>query len=219
MTIIRAKYPDAQTFLDSYLANFRYGGAFFPTRRRIPIGYPVILDVRFPGLRSKVLLRGIIAWRRSGKRREKIRAGLGIEFLGSEVRKRDFVIDVAKGLKEDLAHRRHRRLPVDVSVDWKEKAGRNWNSATLEDFGPGGTFIKTTHCLPVGSPVLLELLAPGGQRKIPIQGDVAWIRHIPGDEGMGIAFRCRDLGGSRLIKELIRRLEGADEPMALSRAS
>jgi Tfp pilus assembly protein PilZ len=218
MIIIRAKYPDAKSFLDSYLANYRYGGAFFPTRRRIPVGYPVIMDVRFPELRSKVLLRGIITWRRSGKRLEKIRAGLGIEFLGSEIRKRDFVLEVARGTRVDQAHRRHRRLPVDISVDWKEKTGRSWNSATLDDFGPGGTFIKTTHCLPVGTPVLLELMAPGGQRKIPIQGDVAWIRNIPGDEGMGIAFRCRDLGGSRLIKELIRRLEDADAHLALPRA-
>lgn len=214
MIILKAKYTDGRGFLRHYQNNFPGGGVFIPTRKKYELGSSVVVDVRFPELRSKVLVRGIIAWRRAGKRRTKLRAGVGVEFLTAENKKRDFLLGVAEGQIVDLTQRRHRRLPVEIRVDWREKSDRSWHIASVEDIGEGGAFIRTTDFLPVGTSVILEITAPGGERKIPIEANVVWTRHTPDEEGMGVEFRCRDLGGSRLLKELVRRIERYEEGLA-----
>jgi len=219
VNIIRAKYHDGQAFLNAYQENFLHGGIFVPTRKKIELGTSVVADVRFPELRNTLMIRGIIAWRRAGKRRMKLRAGLGLEFLASESKKRDFLIGVAKGEIVDIIQRRHRRLPVTIRVDWRGKSDRSWQISSVEDIGEGGAFISTTTFQPVGSAVILEITAPGGERKIPIEGVIAWTCHTPDQEGMGVEFRCRDLGGARRLKELVRRIERMERRFELSVAS
>jgi len=214
MNILRAKYPDSQAFLRSFQSNFPGGGLFVPTRKQHELGSSVVVDVRFPQLRSRVLVRGVIAWRRSGKRRTKLRGGIGVEFLLAEGRKVEFLQGVAHGEIVDLTLRRHRRLPVEIRVDWREKSDRNWHISSVEDIGEGGVFIRTTSFLPVGTSVILEIVAPGGESKIALEAAVNWTRHSPGEEGMGLEFRCRDIGGTRLIKELVRRIERFEDALA-----
>jgi Tfp pilus assembly protein PilZ len=211
MNILRAKYSDGRSFLQAYQTESLRGGLFIPTRKKLPLGSAVVVDVRFAELRSVVLVRGFIAWRRAGKNRSKLRAGLGVEFLASETRKCEFLRAVAEGGIIDLAQRRHRRLPVDLKVGWREKSDRTWQMSVLEDIGEGGAFIRTTQFLPIGSSVILEIAAPGGERKIPIEGRVTWTLHTPNEEGIGVEFRCRDSGGARLLQELVRRIERLEE--------
>lgn len=213
MNIIRAKYPDSPAFLRSYQSSFPGGGLFIPTRKKHELGSSVVVDVRFPELRSRVLVRGVVAWRRAGKRRTKLRAGVGVEFLASEERKREFLLGIAQGEIVDLTQRRHRRLPVEIRVDWRQKSDRSWHISEVEDIGEGGLFVRTLEFMPLGSTVILEIVAPLGERKLELEGTVAWTRHTPGEEGMGIEFRRRDIGGTRLLKELIRRIERFDESM------
>jgi len=216
MNILRAKYLDGHGFLQAYQSDSLHGGVFIPTRKKLPLGAPVVVDVRFAELRSVVLMRGFIAWRRAGKNRSKLRAGLGIEFLASELSKREFLLAVAKGSVIDLAQRRHRRLPVELRVGWRLKSDRSWHIDQLDDIGEGGAFIRTTDFLPLGSQVILEIIAPGGERKISIEGRVAWTRHTPNEEGIGVEFRCRDSGGARLLQELVRRIERLEREPAIS---
>ena len=60
-------------------------------------------------------------------------------------------------------------------------------------------------CSPVTSsvkpPVTVSL------RPLEIAGRVAWTRHTEGEEGIGVEFKARDAGGTRRLKELVRRLE------------
>src|SRR5262249_34037122 len=97
MRILRARYRSGEEFLRHYQPSLVGGGLFFPTREAIPLGTQVVVEVRFPGLCNKQLLRSFVAWRRAGKHRTKLRAGLGIEFHPAEAKRRDFVIAVAKG--------------------------------------------------------------------------------------------------------------------------
>lgn len=210
MIILKAKYTSGQAFLDSYLSDLRNGGVFIPTRSKHRLGCPVVVYVRFPSLRSKVLVRGKIAWRRAGKRLMNIRAGLGVEFLPVERETRDFLLDVARGNIKDPVKRRYRRVPTDMNIDWKTKTANSWNISSMQDISIGGAFIRSPVMLPVGTPVVLGILAPGGQSKILIEGAVAWTSNSPIKEGMGIEFRTRDLGGKRLVREIIRRLEGTE---------
>lgn len=214
MHILQAKYANGAAVLQHYLPNLLHGGLFIPTRKPLELGASVVVDVRFPELQSAVLIRGMIAWRRAGKRRMKLRAGLGVGFLASEERKREFILGVAEGRVVDLMQRRHRRLPVEIRVDWRGKSDRSWHISSLDDIGSGGAFVRTTEFLPVHSTVILEISAPGGERKLSLEAEVAWTRHTPGEEGMGLQFRCRDLGGARLLQELVRRLERYEEGAA-----
>lgn len=218
MNIIRAKYNDGDAYLEAYQDTFLHGGLFIPTRKRYELASSIVLDVRFDGLRNPVLIRGIVSWRRAGKRRTKLRAGIGVEFLASEARKRDFLLAVARGEVVDMAHRRHRRLPVEIRVDWREKLDRTWRISSLDDIGEGGAFIRSREFLPVGTTVVLEITAPGGESRIPIEGAVAWTCHTPGEEGLGVEFRCRDMGGVRRLRELVRRIERIESGVDLSSA-
>jgi Tfp pilus assembly protein PilZ len=211
MTILKAKYSDGQALISAFQTDPQHCCLFIPTRKKLPLGTPAIVDVRFPELRSTIMVRGFIAWRRAGKNRSKLRAGLGVELLASESKKIAFLMGVARGEIVDLSQRRHRRLPVEIRAGWRLKSERDWHVSQLDDIGEGGAFVRTTNFLPVGSPLLLEITAPGGERTILIEGRVTWTRHTPGEEGIGVEFRRRDSGGVRLLQEIVRRLERLEE--------
>jgi len=207
MRILRARYRSGEEYMRHYQPSLVGGGVFFPTREAIPLGTPVIVEVRFPGLCNKQLLRGFIAWRRAGKHRTKLRAGLGIEFLAAESKRRDFVIAVAKGEIVEMITRRHRRLPVTLVANWRVICDRDQHHSHVEDIGPGGAFLRTTEFLPPGTEIVLDVTPPGSLRPLEIAAKVCWTRHTEGEEGIGVEFKSRDAGGTRRLKELVRRLE------------
>ena len=207
MRILRARYRSGEEFLRHYQPSLAGGGVFFPTREAIPLGTPVIVEFRFPGLCNKQLLRGFVAWRRAGKHRTKLRAGLGIEFLNTEAKRRDFVIAVAKGEIVEMITRRHRRLPVTLVANWRVICDRDTHHSHVEDIGPGGAFLRTTDFLPPGTEIVLDVTPPGSLRPLEIAAKVCWTRHTEGEEGIGVEFKARDAGGTRRLKELVRRLE------------
>jgi len=211
MVILKAKYADGKAFLGAYQPSSQHSGLFIPTRKKLPLGSAVIVDVHFPALRSAVLLKGYIAWRRAGENRSKLRAGLGIDFLDSEKQKLTYVLGVAKGEIVDIAQRRFKRLPVEIRVGWRLKTDREWHIDQVEDIAEGGAFIRTTQFLPVGTMVILEIIVPGGQRTIAIEAEVIWTRHTQNEEGIGVEFKRRDSGGARLLQEIVRRIEVNDK--------
>jgi uncharacterized protein (TIGR02266 family) len=207
MRILRARYRSGEEFLRHYQPSLAGGGVFFPTREAMPLGTPVVVEIRFPGLCNKVMLRGFVAWRRAGKHRTKLRAGLGIEFLATEAKRRDFVIAVAKGEIVEMITRRHRRLPVTLVANWRVICDRDTHHSHVEDIGPGGAFLRTTEFLPPGTEIVLDVTPPGSLRPLEIAARVCWTRHTEGEEGIGVEFKARDAGGTRRLKELVRRLE------------
>lgn len=213
MRILRARFRDRDAFLGALQTQFLHGGLFVATRRVVELGSEVVLDVRFPELRSRVLVRGVVAWRRPARRHESapLPAGLGVELLASERASRDFLLAVARGEVIDLMQRRHSRLPVRLEIAWRSRGERERYTAQLEDIGEGGAFIRSTTFQPVGSTVLLEVMPPGGVTPLAIEARIAWTRHSEGEEGMGVEFRRRDTGGARRLRELVRRIREAGE--------
>jgi uncharacterized protein (TIGR02266 family) len=207
MRILRARYGSGEEFLQHYEGALTGGGVFFPTREAMPAGEQVLVEVRFPGLSNKQILRGFVAWRRVGKHRTKQRAGLGIEFHAAEARRRDFLLAVARGEIVEMVTRRHRRLPVRLVAHWRVVCDREVHQSLVEDIGPGGAFLRTGELLPPGTEVVLDVTPPGSLRPLEIAGRVAWTRHSDGEEGIGVEFKTRDAGGTRRLKELVRRLE------------
>src|SRR5687767_8650533 len=137
MRILRVRYRSSQELLANYQSGFLHGGLFYPTREAIPVGEPVIFEVRLAELADRILFRGLVAWRRQGRHRTKIRAGVGIEFSAAERHKRDFVLAFCRGeLPRAITQRRHRRLPIALQVDWRVKENRDHFSSTIDDIGP-----------------------------------------------------------------------------------
>lgn len=215
MLVIKAKYATAGALLEAYQHQFLHGGLFVPTRLDPPLGSRVLLDVRLPEIRGNMMLRGSLAWRRPARQGSRLRGGIGVEFLPSEARRRDYLLGVARGEIVDISQRRYRRLPVSLPVDWRAKDGStNRLTSQLEDIGERGAFIRSSEFLPLGSDVIVEITPPGGEVPMAIQGRVAWTHHSPGEEGFGVNFRCRDAGGARRLRELVRRIEVSTEDLA-----
>lgn len=209
-----AKYSSGPVLIEAYQWQFLHGGIFVPTRAGPDLGSQVIVDVRLPELKTSTLLRGYVAWRRPAHQGRRLRSGVGVEFLPSERRKRDYLLAVARGEVVDMAQRRYRRVPVDLPIGWRSKSDTSLMSDTIDDISERGAFIRTRNFRPVGSVVLLEFLPPGSQASITIQGRVAWTHHTEGEEGIGVTFSCRDAGGARRLRELVRRLEDSPQQAA-----
>lgn len=209
MRILLARYRSPSELLDRYQPSFSYGGIFLPTRKAIPEGELVLVDIRMPALRDHMLVRARVAWRQRGKRSEGRRAGLGIEFLASEADKCRHLLALARGeIAPEVGKRRHRRLPVDLPVGWRVPNEPNRHESEMGDIGTGGAFLRTKEPPPEGTPVVLEVAAPGSRAAHVIEGRVAWRRA----EGVGVEFRCRDIGGMRRLRELVRRIERREAP-------
>src|SRR5579871_1623839 len=137
MRILQARFHDGDELLRSYLPALDEGGLFFPTREPLSIGAAVAVEVRFPSLRGRLMLRGTVAWRRAGRHRTKLRAGVGIAFDPTEARKRDFLLQVARGGEPSVTARRHRRLPVAIEASFRAP-GLGVKQARIDNIGAGG---------------------------------------------------------------------------------
>jgi Tfp pilus assembly protein PilZ len=220
MAILIARFQSGDEFLQRYLEESPNGGLFHPTRKAQEVGDSILLDIRMPLLKDSMLIRGTVAWRQRGKRATgqpvtgqlaaptAQRAGLGVTFLSSEVGKRDHLLALCRGEVEPTeAQRKHRRLPIALPVQWRVPNQVENHQGSLDDIGTGGVFIRTTAAPLEGSALVLELASPGRPGSQSIEGRVAWTSSKPGSEGIGVEFRCRDIGGMRRLRELIRRIE------------
>tara|TARA_R110002096_G_scaffold44526_5_gene120073 strand:- start:2665 stop:3315 length:651 start_codon:yes stop_codon:yes gene_type:complete len=210
-----ARFQSGDEFLQRYLQDLPEGGLFHPTRKALEVGEAVLLDIRMPLLKDSMLVRGTVAWRQRGKRGAGQRAGLGVAFAESEIGKRDHLLALCRGeVAPTEAQRKHRRLPIAIPVQWRVPNQVAHHNGSLDDIGTGGVFIRTTATPSQGSALVLELAAPGRPGSQSIEGRVAWTCSKPGAEGVGVEFRCRDIGGMRRLRELIRRIEDSATPTA-----
>ena len=207
MTILKAHFPDGTAFLERYLSELGHGGVFFPTRRPLAIGEVVVVAIRLGRRRSPTLIRGQVVWRRPGKHSTKIKAGIGIEFLSSETQARDYLLAVARGDSAEMVARRHQRLPVELPILWQVPGDLQDNAGVLRDIGRGGAFVKTEQPLPNHGDIVLKVSPPGAEVAMPLSARVAWKGHPGGEHGFGVEWKARDAGGTRRIKELVRRIE------------
>ena len=207
MTILKAHFPSGAAFLARFLPELGEGGLFFPTRRPLAIGEHVVVAVRLGRRRSPTLIRGQVAWRRPGKHSTKVKAGIGIQFLTSDAQARDYLLAVARGDSAEMVARRHQRLPVELPILWQVPGDLQDNAGVLRDIGRGGAFVKTEQPLPNHGDIVLKVSPPGAEVAMPLSARVAWKGHPGGEHGFGVEWKARDAGGTRRIKELVRRIE------------
>ena len=117
---------------------------------------------------------------------------------------RDFVLRVFGGGTQPgaLRKRKHTRIPVEVPVRYRTEGSAEFHTSGLREISVGGALLRTEKMLPLGTEVIVEVTPPGGVSPMAIAGKVAY--HAGADAG--IKFLYRDGGGSRRLRELIRRI-------------
>jgi Tfp pilus assembly protein PilZ len=199
-----------EEFLANFDASFAHGGIFCPTRKKLNEGDRVVIRVGLGRRQPAVLIAGRVAWRRAGRHSQKIRAGLGIAFEAEGPGKTEFLMDLGR-VQDERSRRRHERIRVEVPVSWRLSGSASVGGharGMLSDIGRGGAFVRSGALVPEDSEIVLELEPPGAQVAMAVTARVT--RSVKGgpDAGFGVRWRARDAGGSKRIRELVRRLTG-----------
>jgi Tfp pilus assembly protein PilZ len=206
MQILKVRYRTNREFLDAYQGDLPGGGLFCPTTTPLSAGGDVICELTIPALPNKVLIRGQVKSWRPALPRLRVRAGAVVEFIAEEAEKRNFVVETVRGLREPGPRRKHTRLPVELPVQWRILGTADYSSGGLSEISVGGALLRTGSLLPLGTEIIIEVTPPGAVSPIAISGKVAY--HAPNNSS-GVKFQYRDGGGSRRLRELIRRLRMA----------
>jgi hypothetical protein len=197
---IRCQYPDADAFVasigDESTLTVYTTDAFEP-------GEEVLAELSYQGLPGKIMLRAIGREWHSARPRLRVRAGGTLACTGTEWRKLEFLKSVAVGEIKLVARRKHVRLPVLVEVSWREHGARERHTAALSEISEGGALLLTTEKLAVGSDLIIAVTPPGAQLPMEI---AAVVRNTTNDDGVGLEFVTRDMGGVHRLREVIRRI-------------
>lgn len=207
MNIVKVRFRTNDEFDAHYQKQFECGGLFCPTTKPLDEDSEVVIELSVPALPNKVLIRGLVRSWRPALPRLRVRAGAMVEFLPEEAPKRDFVVETLGGIRVPTGRRKHTRLPVDIAVRYRNLAhSEGFIESKLIEISVGGALLDTSEPIPIGSDIILELTPPGAVSPIAISGKVAYHGH---NGRTGLKFVYRDSGGSRRLRELIRRLREA----------
>jgi Tfp pilus assembly protein PilZ len=202
MHVIKARFRNTKAFLDAYNAELPRGGLFCPTTKPFERDEEVLVEINFPDLPNKMMLRGIVLAWRAALPRLGVRAGAMVAFDEAEEEKRDFLLAVANGKRTGAIKRRHARLPVEIAASWKPLLSTECRKARLRDISIGGAQLITDEPLQLDDDLLIEMKVPGGAQAIQIAAKVS----NKTGAGYGVSFIYRDGGGSRRLREVVRRL-------------
>lgn len=203
MQILKVRYRTNEEFDECYQPDMPNGGLFCPTTSPLSDGDPVIVELSAPALPNKVLIRGTVRSWRPALPRLRVRAGALVEFSPEEEQKRSFVVETIAGTRGPSPRRRHTRLPVSIPVRYRTVDEAVFQTSHLTEISVGGAMLATTEPIALETDVILEITPPGAVSPLAISGKVAY--HGPFG-GTGLKFVYRDAGGSRRLRELVRRL-------------
>jgi PilZ domain len=204
LNIIRVRCRSAEEFRSLYSTDHPDGVLFCPTTTEIPSEAPVVVELACKGLPNKVLLRGVVMSWRPALPRLRVRAGAFIRFAADETAKRDFVLQTLMGARPTTRKRKHARIPVGLSVTLRIGSGPDAVAAELREISVSGGLVFAP-CQPaIGTDVIVDIVPPGGIATMSISGRV--IYHA-GSGQTGLKFMFREGGGSRRLRELVRRFK------------
>jgi hypothetical protein len=155
-------------------------------------------------LPNKVLIRGTVTNWRPALPRMRIRAGATVAFEADEVAKRDFVVQTLRGERSATRKRKHTRIPIGIPCKIRVATALEFSDAELREISVSGGLICGTLQPPVGTDVVLEITPPGSEACFDLSGRVVY--HA-GENQTGVRFLYREGGGSRRLRELVRRFK------------
>ena len=90
-----------------------------------------------------------------------------------------------------------------MPVRYRTAETAEFTESFLSEISVGGAMLSTPSPLPLDTDVILEVMPPGAVKPISISGKSTY--HLP-NGSTGLKFLYRDAGGSRRLRELVRRL-------------
>jgi len=209
MHLIKVRFKDAKDFsaalnVDVPKSKYPIGGMFCPTTTRLEDGEKILMEIIFPGMPNKMIVGAeVLSWR-SAVPRKRVRAGAVVGFDPEDKEKVEYIVKAAKGSLPAAAasKRRYKRLPFKMDVEWRRDGELEDFGGTLLDISVGGALLSAKEKIAVGSKILIKLVPPGGAGAITIAGEISNKKK----DQYGVAFQFRYGGGSRRLKEVIKRL-------------
>jgi type IV pilus assembly protein PilZ len=101
-------------------------------------------------------------------------------------------------------HREHPRAPIELRVDYKRL--NTFFADYTKNISKGGTFIKTSKALPVGTRFLFRLFVPGREAPFELSGEVIHGEEVEMAQGMGIRFVWADPAARTSFEQVVERL-------------
>jgi Tfp pilus assembly protein PilZ len=202
-------FRNCEEFASLLQPDLPHGGVFCPTRKKLPEGTLMAIKVRLGRRQPPLSVYGKVAWQRSGRNIERVRAGMAVEFLPGEHAKTEYLVNMARAGDRIRSRRRHERFPIDFQVRWRAGDSGEDLLGRLADIGRGGAFVRSAEKVARDEHVVLEIAPPGAEIPMAFTARIAWRDERAAEPGFGIEWRARDAGGSRRIRELVRRLSGA----------
>jgi Tfp pilus assembly protein PilZ len=202
MRILKARYKTKGAFLEAFQKTPAPGGIFCATTQALGKNEPAVVEIYFPELPNRVLIRGAALWWRRALPRQRVRAGCFVVFDAAEKDKVRFVLGSADEGRPRV-RRRHARLPVRLPVRWSQSGAPVTVATHIEEIGIGGALLVTEARPPIGTEIVLDVLVPGAARPSALAARVAYVAPT----GIGLRFVYRDGGGARRMRELIQRIK------------
>jgi Tfp pilus assembly protein PilZ len=204
VNILRVRCRNLEEFEEYYLPDLPTGGAFCPTTTELAIGTPVVVEMACDGLPNKVLIRGVVTAWRPALPRMRIRAGATVAFEAEEAAKRDFVVQTMRGHRPPTRKRKHTRIPIGIPARVRVTSELEFTDAELREISVSGGLLYGTLQPPIGTDVVMEITPPGSEASFDLSGRVVY--HA-GVNQTGVRFLYREGGGSRRLRELVRRFK------------
>ncbi len=208
MRILTTRYESGQQFLPDVRRDPETGeptGLTHQTKMQLSRKENVLVEVYFPGLPNRVLLRGTVESIEEG---DVPRADVAI--WREDLSTLAFLVEQAQTAEtsaQDAAARKHDRIPLGIPVDWQVAGSGDMIISSTDDVGAGGLQIRTLSPPPVGSMVTLNLsLEPRSGKTLAIPGKVVWVRQDSEFQGMGVQFMPEEGDQRRQLRELLRRI-------------
>ncbi|MEM6996160.1 MAG: PilZ domain-containing protein [Myxococcota bacterium] len=203
MRKIRCHYPSADSFTEALAAAGEPNALTVFTTDSFEPGEEVLLEVYFPALPGKMMVRAIGQEWHSARPRLRVRAGGVLRCTGTEWGKLEFLEKVGRGRINLTARRRHVRIPVMVEVRWRRQGSTDFAMAALSEISEGGALLLTSEPPVAEEEVIVEIMPPGSERPLEV---LSVVRNSTNPDGVGLEFMARDMGGVHRLREVIRRL-------------
>jgi Tfp pilus assembly protein PilZ len=197
MRLLTLTFQSAEKFLRHYSDQYEVGAVFYRTKSEVESGEEVLLEIAFPGLPNKALVRGVVL----GPKED----GIWIAFHRNDISTRDFLLKIARGELEitNRSPRAHDRFPADVPVSYKALSGPGeMRHARAIDLAAASAFVRTDEPPEMGTRLELVLGPLGDEAEtFTVQGEVTKLRNDD-DPGFAVHFDAQAADGPRLRRLL-----------------
>jgi len=180
---------------------------FYRSRTELDRGEEVLMEISFPGLPNRALVRGHVAKVTPGR-------GAWLRFHAHDLSTRDFLVQIARGELQvtPTVNRSFERFPAELPVDCHVELAPAGAPAErivsrTVDLGAGGAFIRSLAPPPIGTLVRVSI-GPGAGASfatVTLEGHVAWTRHDADGKGFGVRFHDKRHSDARALRTMLRR--------------